>query len=184
MDKRILLLSGAMAAGKTTVATAIRDRLGFEKISSSGYLLQQLDPLALFSDLERRTALQELGDALDNDTDYRWLVDAVALPAVQARPDQLAWYVDAVRKARQVAHFRAAFDGQVRHIHLVAPEGVLRQRFVDDPVRRGQTYDVVVAHANEQAARSLGALADRVVDTSVMSPDDIVTVVQHLWEVA
>lgn len=183
MDKRILLLSGAMAAGKTTVATAIRDRLGFEKISSSGYLLQQLDPLALFSDLERRTALQELGDSLDHDTDYRWIIDAVALPAVLARPDQSAWYVDAVRKARQVAHFRAAFDGQVRHVHLTAPEATLRQRFADDPVRRGQTYDVVVAHANEQAARGLWALADRVLDTSVMSADDIVSVVQHLWEV-
>jgi adenylosuccinate synthase len=181
MDKRVLLLSGAMAAGKTTIAGTIRDRLGFEKISSSGYLLQQLDPLELFSDLERRTALQELGDVLDRETDYRWIVDRVALPSVLANPDQHAWYVDAVRKTRQVVHFRAAFDGQIRHIHLTAPEGVLRQRFADDPERRGQTYDVVVAHANEQAARGLGAQADHVFDTTVTAPDDIVAIVQDLW---
>jgi hypothetical protein len=123
---RIVLLSGPLAVGKTAVADVLRNR-GLKKISSSGYLRQ----LAAARSLpDTRESLQQLGDLLDQQTDYAWLVDDVAVGEIADDTDQLDWFVDAVRKEQQVRSFREKFP-DILHVHLTAPEDVLRSRFLD-----------------------------------------------------
>lgn len=166
LPEMLILLSGPVAAGKTTLRQALLGEHGFEYVRSSGYLKQLMERRG---ETETRTALQNLGDELDLQTDYRWLLDAVVSTAFEASPAQRRWLVDAVRKHRQVEHFRASYGMAVLHVHLYADEAVLRDRYG----KRGDSipYDVAIEHDNEVAARSLIDVADLIIDTGSESAE-------------
>lgn len=175
---KLLLLSGAIGAGKSSVATEMEVHSGFRKISSSGYLRaygQRLFPA------EERHQLQELGDRLDRETDFQWIVKDVAVTAIEDSPYVENWLLDAVRKPRQVEHFRDRFGHRVRHIHLIAPETLLRERYVRRADANDTSYDQAVTHPNEVAARSLESIADGVFDTSRLTPTEIAHRVMNCW---
>ncbi|MEX1826791.1 AAA family ATPase [Luteibacter sp. CQ10] len=177
--ERILLLSGAMGAGKTAVAAMLESGGGFQRLSTSGYLRQYGAGLGPEG---QRQQLQDLGDRLDLETDYRWVVDDVALPSFARWPDAAHWLLDAARKPRQVTHFRAQFGPMVRHVHLTAPDGVLRERYTQRSEPADTPYDKAIRHPNEVAARGLLGEADHVFDTSTMSTDQVVARIQTMWE--
>lgn len=168
---RIVLLSGPFKVGKSTVTGELIHQFGYLKISSSDYL-RSLSPGAEQLDIaEARLLLQETGDELDRQTNFRWVVDPVATSAIAGTPDASNWLFDAVRKRRQVEHFRESFGRAVMHVHLTAPDDVLRSR-------SGLTeaaYNTAIAHPNEISARSLGDIADRVFDTTLLTAYEIAT---------
>lgn len=166
---RIVLLSGPFKAGKSTVTGELVRQFGYLKISSSDYL-RSLAPGAEQLDIaQARLLLQETGDELDRRTDFRWVVDPVATSAVANAPEVSAWLFDAVRKQRQVEHFRERFGSAVMHVHLAAPDDVLR-------IRSGlseMAYASAISHSNEVNARSLVDIADSVFDTTLHTAHDI-----------
>ncbi|WP_233842831.1 AAA family ATPase [Dyella sp. 2HG41-7] len=167
--ERLLLLSGAIGAGKTSVACALMNRYAFRKVGSSDYLKSLIPPDELKEGDELRLQLQELGDRLDEQTDYLWIVDPVAISTIQKQASVTRWLIDAVRKERQVEHFRQQFGASVRHVHFTAPDALLRARYTG----RGISYDQAVDHPNEVNARQLGKIADVLIDTSVLDPHTI-----------
>ena len=177
--KRLLLLSGPMASGKTSVSAALQEHHGFAPISSSAFLREQL--AARNKPIDRHH-LQELGDTLDRATDFSWLIESVASPVIDALPQVDNWLLDAVRKPRQVELFRLHFADMVRHVHIVAPESVLQQRYSERGVGHLAQYQVSVSHPNEQSARSLAALADKVLDTGELTPLEIADQIWNVWE--
>ncbi|GAA0913109.1 hypothetical protein GCM10009552_28490 [Rothia nasimurium] len=176
--ERMLLLSGAVGAGKTAVATRLETDGGFSRLSTSGYLRQYGAGLGAEG---QRLQLQELGDRLDLETDYRWVVDNVALPSFALQPDATYWLLDAARKPKQVAHFRTAFGLTVRHVHLTAPEDVLRDRYTRRKEAVDTPYDEAIAHPNEVAARGLIERADIVFDTNALPTEEVVSRIQLMW---
>ncbi|QLL11110.1 AAA family ATPase [Pseudomonas chlororaphis] len=169
--KRILLLSGAIGVGKSTIAQDLKSKHGYTSISSSGYLRSQLELQGL---QPTRLNLQQFGDQLDVDTDYSWIIDCVVVPVISGTPDTTHWLLDAVRKHRQVEHFKSRFPGLVKHVHLTVSEHTLEVRFnsrVQPHV--DSSYQDAVCHPNEQAARSLIGLADLIVDTEHYSIEEI-----------
>jgi adenylosuccinate synthase len=180
MIERLLLLSGAVAAGKSAVAKALKANHGFSGISTSRHLKEICAKAGLEG---TRQELQDLGDRLDDETGFRWVVDNAAFPSFESEPTVKYWFLDAVRKEPQVHHFRQRFGLAIRHIHLTAPEAVLLARYTGDD-RPGSTaadYAKASRHPNELHARSLSALADRIFDTSVDSVSDIVEWVGTAW---
>ncbi|KPX84651.1 Uncharacterized protein ALO59_00505 [Pseudomonas amygdali pv. mellea] len=177
--KRLLLLSGPMDSGKTSVSAALQELHGFAPISSGSFLRAQLT--ARNEPLDRHN-LQELGDSLDRATDFSWLIDAVAIPAIEARADVDNWLLDAVRKPSQVELFRLRFGNAVRHAHIVAPEGVLQQRYAARGLGHLENYQTSVLHPNEQSARSLAGFADKVLDTDEYSPLEVADQIMDIWE--
>lgn len=171
----LVLLSGPLAVGKTTLREQLVSRHDFDYVRSGRYLLEMAQREALDG---HRRGLQELGDELDRKTDFRWLIDDVALPGFQGNPDKTRWLVDAVRKPRQVEHFRNAFGAAVLHVHLTASEDVLRARY---EARRAATressdptpYDEAIAHDNEVASRDLIHIADLKLAVNAMTPEDM-----------
>ena len=140
---------------------------GFDYVRSSGFLKQLAEQRSIGGE---RTNLQDLGDELDRQNDYLWLLEKVARPGFAASPEQRRWIVDAVRKHRQVEHFRAVYSDAILHVHLNASEEVLRQRYAE---RKDKTpYDVAVRHENEVASRGLIAIADLVIDTGSRSAEE------------
>jgi len=180
----ILLLSGPLAAGKTEVAALLTADWGFSRIRSSHYLQAIASERGGSTD---RAALQTIGDALDAETDFRWLIEDVAIPTMQENPGMTRWLVDSVRKPRQVDQFRGAFPSRVFHLHLNAPEGVLRERYEarlrDGGEYAGATpYEIAISHPNEIASRGLISIADAVLSTEHMAPSAIVNEVIRLLE--
>lgn len=169
MDARsILLLSGPVAGGKSTVTRDLVNDHRFIPIRSGAYL----EALARQrgEDTSRR-GLQILGDELDARTDFAWLIDDVAVPLIQATPSHDRWLLDCARKPQQVEHFRKRFGSKVPHLHLVAPEKELRRRY--DSRREsggeyegGTSYDEAISHPNERTSRALGNIADVTLDTT------------------
>jgi len=176
--EKLLLLSGAIGSGKTEVAKELIRAFQFVKIASSGYLTSLIPPDELKERDERRRQLQELGDRLDVETGYRWIVDPVAIQAIQGTPSTENWLIDAVRKKRQVELFRERFGSVVRHVHLTASEEVLRSRYAE----KGGDYDAAIAHPNEVNARSLQKLADLVLDTSAAKAELLAQKIWPTWE--
>ncbi|WP_339471262.1 AAA family ATPase [Pseudomonas sp. EL_65y_Pfl1_R83] len=177
--KRLLLLSGPMASGKTSVSAALQELHGFVPISSGSFLRAHL---ATRNEPLDRHNLQELGDSLDKATDFSWLIDSVANPAIQARPDVENWLLDAVRKPRQVELFRLRFGNAVRHVHIIAPEPVLQQRYAARSATDLDEYNASVLHPNERSARSLLGFADKVLDTHTYTPFQIADQILGIWE--
>ena len=74
-------------------------------------------------------------------------------------------------------HFRAAFGAAVFHLHLNAPEDVLRARYEQRLVEQGEpvegAYDRAVAHDNEQQSRGLIQFADATVETYPASSEEV-----------
>lgn len=168
-----------MASGKTSVSAALQEHYGFIPISSGTFLREQL---AARNEPIDRHHLQELGDALDRATDFSWLIESVARPAIDARPQADNWLLDAVRKPRQVELFRLHFADSVRHVHIVAPESVLQQRYAERGSYHLAQYNASVSHPNEQSARSLAGLADKVLDTEELTPFEITDQILKVWE--
>lgn len=177
--KRLLLLSGPMACGKTSISEMLQARYGFLPVSSGAYLRAEL---AARNQVLDRHNLQELGDALDGETDFSWLIDSVAIPVITVRPDVDNWLLDAVRKPHQLELFRLRFEGAVRHVHLLASETELKRRYALRNPHQLSHYEADVLHPNEQSARSLAALADRMLDTEALTPSDIADQIMEIWE--
>lgn len=179
MSFQLVLISGAVAAGKSSAAALLISSYGFRRVSSGDYLRGLAAERGIDSD---RSSLQALGDRLDLDTDFAWLIDDVAAPMIDLGGAE-RWLVDAVRKRKQVQHFRRRFPDLV-HVHFAAPEPILRQRYVDRLIATGaksddaaSDYDRAILHQNEIEARSLSEIADIEFDTSKMSPEEIVAAI-------
>ncbi|WP_431146534.1 AAA family ATPase [Pseudomonas alvandae] len=168
----IVLLSGPIAVGKTSLREKLISDFDFHTIQSSTYLkdlatTRKIDPT--------RHNLQELGDSLDRESNFRWIVDNVALPLISSNPSYSRWIIDAVRKPEQVEHFRDAFGDSVLHVHLTSTEEILESRYnarkkSENSSDRNIPYNEVTSHPNEQCSRSLITLANIVIDTSKLSP--------------
>lgn len=181
MKPKILLLSGPLSVGKSSVARVLTDEFQFTMISSGDYLRGILAERGVPT---TRQALQDLGDALDRETDFGWLIDPVARAEIAQAPDQISWYVDAVRKPKQVAHFRSAFQ-QVVHVHLTADEDVLAERFAargrdGDFAHDIGSYERAIKSKNEQIARSLIHIADAEIDLGFKSPSEAAADIERL----
>lgn len=177
--KRLLLISGPMASGKTSVSAVLQEFHGFVPVSSGYFLRAQL---AARNEPTDRHTLQELGDSLDRTTDFSWLIESVAIPALEARPDVDNWLLDAVRKPKQVELFRLRFGNAVRHVHIVAPDSVLSQRYAARGISHLEDYQANVLHPNEQSARSLAGFADKIMDTEEHTPLEIADQIMNIWE--
>ena len=80
----IVVLSGAVATGKTTLADELEQRFGAQRIGSHELLLARLGQ----GERRDRSALQTLGERLDRESGGRWLADEPVdvLAADELRP--------------------------------------------------------------------------------------------------
>jgi len=164
----VVVLSGAVAVGKSTLASALAE-LGFQWFKSNTLLRH----LTAAGSNATREVLQHFGDELDARTKGAWLAEKLPMGCYLL-------LVDAARTADQIAHIRRKFGAHVVHIHLKAGLSALEQRFA----RRGadiSSYDAVQANATEAGVRQLSNIADVVIDTSNCTPEDVLVRVKgHL----
>ena len=169
MANRIIVLSGPVASGKTTLGDTLVERYGFQRQKT-----RELIRLFQKTDLERE-ALQLGGDALDRKTHGRWVANALARAILDLPPNSTV-LVDSVRIEAQVKAIRQAFGSNVTHVHLTAPLSELARRYRKRPkhLKELSTYEEVRANATERNVDNLKNIADVVVNTHLSTPDQVV----------
>ena len=178
MVKQIILLSGPVASGKTTLGDLLIERHQFVRFKT-----RELITSMVHSEQERR-ALQEAGERLDRETSGEWIVKALTTQiADRSLAEDASVLVDAVRIEAQIKAFRRAFGYRVTHVHLKAPVDVLSSRYMERSgvVKELSSYEEVRNNATESRVGDLEKIADIVVDTQRSSKQDVfVRVASHL----
>lgn len=176
MAQRIILLSGAVASGKTTLGDTLVSRYSIQRLKT-----RQLIHAAVGGAVERER-LQQAGESLDRETGGKWV--AAALESfVKDMPAAAVVLVDAVRIEPQIKAIRDAFGPSVIHVHLTAPRDVLSGRYQNrkGEVQELKSYDAVRMSATEAQIDALAPIADIVIDTNRNTPEDVVVrVASHL----
>jgi adenylosuccinate synthase len=163
----LILLSGPIASGKTTLAKDLTRQLPAENISTSGLI-----SAAAGRDLDR-SELQRRGlDATFRGAD--WIIGAVR-QITSSSPHGRTVVVDAVRTLEQVKELRKAGAGtwRILHVHL---RGEVRQLADRHEARSGDNdtaWDHAMRSPTETTAQVLEAEADVVIDTTHVTPEDV-----------
>lgn len=170
----VIAVSGPIAVGKSAFIKELAKRCDAVRISTRE-LIQSLRDVPA----ERRP-LQEAGEALDRETDGKWVSECTA-KRLRSLPLAVV-VIDSVRIAKQVEHLRGAFGGRVRHVHLTASDDVLANRFEfrkksgDPAVHEFETYDEARRNPTEAAIGGLGEIADIIIDTDDLEPAGLAAV--------
>ena len=123
MARVIVLLSGPIAAGKTTLCDELVNRFGFHVCKTRELIHALLKDVPM-----ERAALQKAGEALDRKSKGEWVAKALGQKVQELRRDQNI-VVDSARIKNQIDGVRRAFGPQVIHIHLTAPLALLEKRY-------------------------------------------------------
>lgn len=180
MPRKIVLLSGHVAVGKSALAAALGERFGV-------YLFKTREIIARLKNVKAdRKALQAAGEALDRETDGEWVASELRKFLEDLAPvdaDDCVVVVDAVRIRAQGDAVRRAYGRMVVHVHLTASEAARAERFEERnaEVREVTSYAEVLKNRTERQVDTLHEIADVVINTERSSlADDVVRVASRV----
>lgn len=168
--KRIILLSGEIACGKSTFCKGLEERFGF-RILGTRQALTEIAVAKNQGTMPSRKVFQALGRSLDKDTQGGWVLNHFQSVINQAE----AVLIDSVRIPEQIDAFRRAYGQAIYHIHLTAPEEKRRAWFLkrkrkdddfttdDDANKKFNEY---AADPTEKNVKLLEGVADLVINTA------------------
>ena len=177
MIQRLILISGPVSSGKSTLSHDLADRFGFAVYRTREWLGRRLR-----EESRDRANLQQEGDRLDVRTRGRWVLEELT----KELPSQANEVVilDSVRTRDQIEALRGAFGPIVTHIHVTAPLEILQKRYDQRRKRERRDlaeYEQVRQNQTEQRVDSLRDVADVVIDTNRCTNEDVlVRAASHL----
>lgn len=163
----VLLMSGAIATGKTAAAAEIA-RL------QPTQLIKVRDALAELLGLEPRDrlTLQRRGADLDRRTAGRWLRDYIQ----EHRQPGVFIVIDALRTEQQTLPILESLTDS-RLVFLEAHETTRRARYAQgaksDPVKASVNFETAMHHVTETEVQRLRAMAHVVVETDELDPSSV-----------
>lgn len=171
---RIVVVSGPVGAGKSTLADCLHRRYGAVHVRTSEIMRDFAVGRGVGLDDERR-AMQDFGDRLDTETGGSWVSDWLSEKVADGEITGDLVVVDAARRTEQIERLREAFPARVSHIHLYAPVPELTRRYSDrdSGLRELSSYDEVRSNATEEQVTTLADEADVSIDTQRCTVDDV-----------
>lgn len=165
----IILLSGPIASGKSTLLMGLENRIGAIPVKTNT-LLKSKAP----SSEPTRSQLQRLGDKLDKSTGGSWVREA--LDKIRRENPNATLVVDAVRIREQVESIQKAYGRDVVHVHLLADNSNLVKRY--NKRSRGSSqefrdYASACKNKTEKNISNLKQIADIVIDTGKCDEGDV-----------
>lgn len=174
MARQIVLLSGHVSAGKTTLAEHLVSQFDVDLLKTKD-ILKANEP----STPEERGAMQALGEKLDSRTGGEWIRDGLRdkINEINDKNAEAVIIIDSVRTKKQIAAIRQAYGRGVIHIHLESDITVLKERY-SKRERKGfeefKSYDEVLKSKTEARIDELIKIADIVVRTDQTIVEDVV----------
>lgn len=168
---RIVVLSGQINSGKTTLARGLEATCGMPILSTK----RALETRLISEGVRDRKGLQAEGAKLDVETGGSWVVQELEV-FLRSHPGAKEVVVDSARIAGQVKSIRDAFGSRVVHVHLTAPPDVLRRRHarkVRGATDHGVTYASAKDDETERQVENLAEIADAVIDTDRCTVEDV-----------
>jgi len=169
MLKRLIVVSGPIASGKSLLANHLIEKHGATGFRTKDWILKRkkITP--------NRLALQEAGEVLDRATKGRWVVDSLAAEiGTGALPTEVV-VIDSVRIPNQVRALREAYGSRVVHIHVTASDEELRKRYNKRAREQPKepSYQQVKANTTENQIERLADIADVVINSDRCTAADI-----------
>ena len=180
MDRRIILLSGPIASGKSMLAGRLSNRFNMKLLRTSDLLRATMAGANECG----RIALQDLGDELDRRTRGTWVLDSLQ-QLLQGEEPSTNVVVDSVKIQDQIGAIRDVYGSSVTHIHMTAPLDVLTSRYESRESAPSQAehlrYQDVRSNGTESLVDGLSEVADVVIDSNRCTEEDVlVRVASHL----
>ena len=162
---RIVILSGPIGSGKTSLAEMLSHHYGAKIIKTRELILKQL-----VNKKQDRASLQKAGEKLDRVDNGAWLKSALVrfIEDNGGGSTPVGFFViDSARITGQVLAIREAYGTAVHHVHLDASDDVLAKRYAGRTGKNEEfaTYEEVRKSKTEREIRRLAELADTVVKT-------------------
>ena len=174
----VVMLSGHMAAGKSTLARTLAEQYGYRTLTSRSVMALLVPESAAYS----RAELQELGVRLDQQTGNSWMAQGLAAEMNEEPGRNSPIAVDSVRSPQQSTAVRVAawrMRRPVVHVHIEVPGSLRAQRFADrDGETPGTQYSAAAQHQSERAIDGLAEVADLTVD-GTLPPGEIAQAVDE-----
>jgi len=171
MINRIIILSGPISSGKSTLAEGLAHRFNMTVLKTS-VLLQRRINSELVGD---RKVLQAEGERLDKRNRGRWVLDELT-KLISRNPSITEIIIDSVRIEDQISAIREAFGPIVIHVHLTAPMNELEQRYYkrrETGKEKDFKYSEVKENRTEKQVENLAKIADIVIDTKRCTEEDV-----------
>jgi len=175
MSRQVLVLTGQISSGKSTLANGLADRFGFTVLKTK----EELDRLGrnlTHFDIAERGNMQEFGERLDVKTNGAWVRDAL-LDLLESLGPNGRVVVDAARISQQIEAIRFAIPDRVIHIHIHAPQEELARRYKarNKPgFKEFSSYEEASQNKTEKQVSDLSKIADVVIDTTRCTEKDVV----------
>jgi adenylosuccinate synthase len=170
--RRIVVVSGPVAGGKSQLARALADKFDGVRYSTRELLMAELE----VGEEPSRSTLQRVGAELDEKTAGRWVADRLSRPIYESATNLAI--IDAARIAGQIEGLRRAFGREVKHVHISASRETMEKRYEERRARQDITesasYDEVIADPTEAGINELASMADVAIDTDQVSEPDVV----------
>lgn len=131
--KLIIIISGEIACGKSSICDGLVEKYGF-KTFSTREVLEDFYKLENGGTIpEDRSLLQKFGEQKDKETNGGWVLDQLHGKLIAEN----RVIIDSARISEQIAVFRRAYGDSVYHIHLKCPREIRLERFIS----RGRKSD-------------------------------------------
>lgn len=177
--KIILVLSGEICTGKTTLAEKLKSDYGFLHCKTRDglkhYAEQKLRGVA-----PERDFYQKLGEELDVAGRGKWVLDYFQYLYEEDFSKNNFYLIDSARILEQIQHIRDAYSYIVYHVHLQASQKTLEDRFYKrgeirdlPPIEQQEKYRKYKADATERRVDELKVEADLVIDTDRCNDADV-----------
>jgi adenylosuccinate synthase len=171
MRRLIVVLTGPVASGKSSLAKKLVERFNFERVKTWELIRDRFPGVEI-----SRESLQARGEELDTETGGGWLSHDVDKFARDNNwPADARIVIDAVRIKEQIKPLRRW--AHVFHVHLTAPYEVLEQRYKErlghQEIRELESYAQVQANRTEAAVESLKDDADILIDSKQCTEEDV-----------
>ena len=168
----IVVISGQVAAGKTTAGTILAER-GFQYARIS----QAIKKLRWPHDREDkppRSWYQKMGRQLHHEIGQRALCEETM--TFIFKPDE-PFVIDGARWLEDVAFFRCSFEDRMVHIHLTAPTTVRKRRF--EAREKDISFEEADSDEVESEVPLLGLGADAILENDVDDPERLCAFLLH-----
>lgn len=177
--KVILILSGEICTGKSTLADKLESAFGFKHCKTKEGLLF-LANKKLNGKTPERGFLQKFGEQLDTTGDGKWVLEYFQHLYAKNFDSEKFYVIDSARILKQIQHIREAYSYFVFHIHLEASKQSLEKRFYqrgeikDLPEEEQKAkYEKYKQDRTEQQVNTLKDEADLVIDTDKCNDEDV-----------